>query len=210
MTSKMAIQSIMPFALLMGLSSCVAVAKDSYFPPATVSAMKQVHGSTIMIDAYAETLRKIDAPSVFAACTKHGDDTYRMLYRPSLDGPSIAITAVDHRRANLNVIVNREMVDHDSGKNRSTEVRSMSAAMWNSLTHAIGDVNFFDLPTALKGGTLDGTSLFFEACRGGNYHAVERQIPSHIVDSNDKLVVLGEMFLQLGSVNIKLRPIVIE
>lgn len=197
------------FPVLLGVASCDTIGASStgeYFPSALRSEITNASGSAMALDVYSRTLSQMGQASIYAPCSASNAETIRFLYLPFSNGIRVAINVV---RRSKSTHLTYAMLGQSGEDKPSIGAIDISDEDWRALQQAAHDVKLFEMRSVSSKTGVDGQNLVFETCHAHRYHFVDRWITSD-EDQEQKLVELGERFISLARLSIRIRPVIVR
>jgi hypothetical protein len=174
--------------------ACPAEVSAEFFIPRTVLEPTRPDSDDFVRRWYSKHLRAMSEPSLSCGALAEAE-VYRFLWLRTFHRP-IAIRVA--RTITGTTLVGIELTGaggYEPGAVAQRVQRAVSTGEWESLTKALGAIDFWRAPTevALPGEGLDGSQWIIEGRRGGQYHLVDRWSPRDAPYRN-----VGLTFLRLA------------
>jgi len=148
--------------------------KQDHFPP---GVFRRAWDGTPFLELWrSRSLQELDEPSIFARRTSPGARIYRFTWQRSFD-PEISVR-LEVESDGTAILTSKHLAIHPvKPAALTTQTKKLSRWRTNRLVRQFDRAGFWNAPTDLDDGGLDGATWLFEACRDGRYHVVDRWSP---------------------------------
>lgn len=112
--------------------------------------------------------------------TIEADETYRLLWIPTFDEPTVIRVWRSGEKSYITTKrLSRNQNNLEVGKLIFNQTRSLTTDEWNGFVNLVDHGCFWNLPSNINEIPVDdGASWTFEGLNNGDYHLVERTLPS--------------------------------